>query len=994
MCCRQGLSFVVMDSDDDQPCGAPGAGAMASASSARAPIVTTSTLSGQSCAAYPDSAAPRTALQLQETPLAAHHIVSCDAVIGPKLIVVIIATPQGRWHKQLQQSKSSAARKLREELLQSCADSSSFRSAAGINCSSSGVGSSSISISTQRVVGIAVINSWELLNHATDDFTSSLCNCLLQTYRRSRSLHFLHHTFLASAALERHSDISCDVYSSDPARLGQMLINDLGSERVSGATTCFGTDCSIGTSVFDTVCSWQQRYGPNLDVVAWPAFFPVAFALACGQLRKDVTALVPRDSFREWEIPVLPPRSLRRKLQNLPGAKAATVTQFAAQELGQRSGSSWKRKRLQLGDAENQLNAVEASCEVRNQQQFKAHALKMLKFFYPRDWRHRAAELAGQHKSLSRAAIERSRVRFDVAAMLWQRHQAGQNSFFRYISSDASPQMSQSHEVFVSVERVALRTALHDLHLGGVAQSSFTSRLLPLRTLGQGKTVLQDKIAAHIHQTWLEYGPRIEDVRVALGSVRQVLTDMGVEFGMANYPDVVSEVLRDVTPSCPDSFPTGQYLFPFAIQVPGVLHVLDWVVRQVVETLPFWPAWQATAKRICQYVHSQNHRSLLQRIIRDKAPDQQQASELCGQLDKGMTRFAQWRWKTLHFVVSDLIRIEDALKFVGATCDDFSKALAIRDCSAANALRAAFLDDWSQVRAVAFVIRRIFDFMSWVQGCDCHEEQLRAGQQVSCSMKGCRCRTLAHQVAAVVQQLQEDRASLLPGQFGAVDVACINAALTQGILCIRAKLHWVSELPYLVWQACYYFTCSVRACCARRKHVPRLQSHSYHTVRARLVRVWFAVLLVLVFLTLHECCVFARRRCAATWFVILRPTTAQLLREWLPCTMIKCWMSNGQRECTGCRISCCLQTATVWVLICEPLLQAVQCQPDFGQRSPLIKRACWTTASWKDRMPASGELHGQLRPALLLGGQRPLDSDRTSALGQLLQTAVCLRECS
>ena len=55
--------------------------------------------------------------------------------------------------------------------------------------------------------------------------------------------------------------------------------------------------------------------------------------------------------------------------------------------------------------------------------------------------------------------------------------------------------------------------------------------------MGQGKSGLEDKLAAQVHPSWCEYGHDTEDVRTAIGHVRQVLTDMGVEFGMANLSD-------------------------------------------------------------------------------------------------------------------------------------------------------------------------------------------------------------------------------------------------------------------------------------------------------------------------------------------------------------------------------------------------------------------------------------------------------------------------
>ena len=59
------------------------------------------------------------------------------------------------------------------------------------------------------------------------------------------------------------------------------------------------------------------------------------------------------------------------------------------------------------------------------------------------------------------------------------------------------------------------------------------SRSLPMVTLGACRMGLAEKTQALVHQTWLDYGPRLEDVRVANLEVRQCFSDMGTELGLA-----------------------------------------------------------------------------------------------------------------------------------------------------------------------------------------------------------------------------------------------------------------------------------------------------------------------------------------------------------------------------------------------------------------------------------------------------------------------------
>ena len=329
-----------------------------------------------------------------------------------------------------------------------------------------------------------------------------------------------------------------------------------------------------------------------------------------------------------------------------------------------------------------------------------------------------------------------ARVRLDVTAMLWQRQWASEHTVYRYLACDASPQVSQSYEVFVTVERSVNRAAC-DTCFDLVDIEQIHSRMLPLATLGQGRTALADKVAALIHQLWCENGPSQSSVRHACQDVRQILTDMGVEFGLANYPDVINDVVKATGWDKANVVESRALacLFPYALQVPGLLHILDWVIREGVQSLSFWPAWQAKAKRVLQYLHGHNHREIIKQIIRQRDTDSARGDTLSSTLKTSTGRFAKWRWRTLMGAVDDLGRVEEALVCLCLLSTDFAKDLAIRDSSSAQALRAAVADEtfWHQAKAIRMVITRLMGFMQWVSGCKCHEELLRQGKAIRCA---------------------------------------------------------------------------------------------------------------------------------------------------------------------------------------------------------------------------------------------------------------------
>ena len=77
------------------------------------------------------------------------------------------------------------------------------------------------------------------------------------------------------------------------------------------------------------------------------------------------------------------------------------------------------------------------------------------------------------------------RVRLDVVAMLASRElYSRRGPLFRYLASDASPQADQSVEVFVSVERIIVRSAVTGKAMSNIIPDNLVERSLPICTLG------------------------------------------------------------------------------------------------------------------------------------------------------------------------------------------------------------------------------------------------------------------------------------------------------------------------------------------------------------------------------------------------------------------------------------------------------------------------------------------------------------------------------
>ena len=706
---------------------------------------------------------------------------------GCLCVVALISTQYGRWQRELMDNNFLAADNAKQILRQRCAGITAVDMSSA--CANS-------------LIGFGLMRSWKLKERETSPCRSALRACLSHEHLRSSALHFLEHEFLATAELLAPVMLPDSVDGMSAADLGTFAYGLAHKVMCTIKSASEFRADPLGTHrVSELVAAWKLTPNVHKNVFAWPAIPLVITALLHGRLLADMTAVVPRNTFRTWQPGCMPSRRSRQGLMGTPGAIGEHL---AYMETHQASAAHPERKRQkQRMVTEDLLNAIECGAELKDQNRFEASALKTLKFFYPHDWADRKQALVASGKVMpKRSTMRLGRVRLDVAAMLSHRKLVRKKQFYRYVSVDASPQLQRSYEALVTAERIVGKTDIENKTFHEVTPFCCITRILPLATLGQGRTALSDKAVAHIHQTWCEYGPERSAVRTACSNVRQVLSDMGVEFGIANYVDVINDCIPAFSTDKHQLSQRG-FLYPFALQVPGLLHILDWVVRETVESFNFWPTWQAKAKRILQYTHSANHRGLLRQIISDHNANGTEAATMTHSLLTSTGRFAKWRWKTLSQATKDLSRVESAFRFVAGCCSEFQKSLSIRDSAAAAALHVACSDSktWNQAHVVSWVIEPLMNFMKWVQGCACHEDQLLRGEEVHCSMKGCRATELGQRLRACLDELQDYRQRFRCGMFfPEVDTMEVKSALTKAMVCLSTKLHWVNELPYLVWQ--------------------------------------------------------------------------------------------------------------------------------------------------------------------------------------------------
>ena len=282
------------------------------------------------------------------------------------------------------------------------------------------------------------------------------------------------------------------------------------------------------------------------------------------------------------------------------------------------------------------------------------------------------------------------------------------------------------------------------------------------------------------------------DVRRANMDVRQCLSDMGTELGIADSMDNVGMCVG--RPS-EDSAASG-HLYPLALCVPGCQHILDSALVRGLESLAWWPDWQKSAKTTCQWLGPKMHRDLLAGLIAKQSVSAQSLEVLLKSLTNAVDTFAEWRWKSLANVTKYLCRVHEAV--VAATA---SISCATQLASGPDGQASVFLSSaqdgafWSKARALGLLTKPITDMSSWLGGCECHEAERQRGQTVKCGWAGCRAPQLASRVVETLRQLEDVR-DQVSGQTDGVSHA---ATTVMGTL--EMKMAWVNHGPYLIRQA-------------------------------------------------------------------------------------------------------------------------------------------------------------------------------------------------
>ena len=641
-----------------------------------------------------------------------------------------------------------------------------------------------ISADTHFVAGVAVVRKWRFVRGAVSHHHVWDMVEACKAFHRFRSgQRFIEHEIIASATIcvDDGSFVAVPPeVAAMPARIG----GQRALPRIESASAAFlvtkGALSGQRGRVRDLLAMWRERYHiHDAECMAWPATPLLCLGMAAGVWYGDVS--VKHQRVMSGQITVAPvgisDRTLRRFAQL--DVEVRQPDNAVSEEIWDIHAGSMKRFR-----PEHMLGMLRASEHVNQRQNLKKSLVNAIRFLKPRLAQLPAASVV--HDMVAHRTCQvRNIISLDMASMLCNRRlykASGQS--YRYLAYDASPQCG--HEFFVSVERVVARSALQD-SMGSGQPPLVETRLLPLCVLGASRMSLAAKTQAHIHQTWLEYGPAVSDVRKANRDVRQCLSDMGTEFGIVEARDVVGACLGQ-----PDLDCDASWLYPLALAIPGPQHIIDSCLHRGLESLPWWPDWQRLAKAVCQWLRPAMHRDLLVHRLEGLGGPEAVTKAHVASLRFSCESFAQWRWKTLKRVTKHLGRMEAAV--IVATGGLSASHLSSKDTGSA----ATFLEGvgqhvfWQRCRFLGQLVDPLMEFSSWVRGCDCHQQDRMAGKCVRCDWAGCRAPHVGRRFEQALQAVDQLRAS------GCQDMSRAASAILASL---DLKMRWAKHTPYMIWEA-------------------------------------------------------------------------------------------------------------------------------------------------------------------------------------------------
>ena len=712
-----------------------------------------------------------------------------DPVHGEAILVSVIADKKGKWHKVLGQKWSSARR--RDQLLKHLGDPGTMVHGECV------------------LVGFAVLYSWSLERPPR---SSAVCELLLdaltQHNRQAQRATLLSHKVLMAASLAipleiKPSEVSTVNWWARCRSEDLFLIGPGGFPRSS----VDGTRRLPG---------WEKHSHVNDKGVhsayIWKVWGPLARGLVERSLPYDLTMVtgLARSSGLA-SLPVKPPDHILRSesidttARWISDVGLANVDEPKLDRPGYLTAFEWNPEvkiqsaslYMETMSCERQNLVVNKACDLVEMVRGNISDIVIKQSHFPTSTDSVEVKDVIPCKSVVLDAVKQ----MDMAAMRARREWYAVNGpVFRYLFIDASP--IGGIEVLNTVE-ITIRQVLVGGSAMSVKHEAIERRRLPGISMGVGSCDGAAKTAGSLHQSWLEYGPSEHSLRQICIATRMIMSDMGVERVIVNYFDIISWYIGGHDIDKLDNVDRLSFLYPNALQVVGPLHIIDWLIRETLASVKWFPEFLKHCKLVLQYLNQKSHRDYMIEKLKEKMDPGPELDEMTDGFSTACNRFANWRWRSIKTASESYRGYCAPLRHATAHEDVRTWSSKEADALKAIALTCSHPDEEDKARAIDYIIEEPMLLLGWITGCDCHEQERRQGQKVNCKKAGMRAPGFERQVRMTMHRIEEKRDSLQPGQFGpSVDVAELHAVMTQLIGRMQAKLlSWLEDIPYLLWQA-------------------------------------------------------------------------------------------------------------------------------------------------------------------------------------------------
>ena len=386
----------------------------------------------------------------------------------------------------------------------------------------------------------------------------------------------------------------------------------------------------------------------------------------------------------------------------------------------------------------------------------------------------------------SKSTRHRSRLSLDVAFMLQARQQTCQ-PYIRFGWADSSPQFTRDwllsaqdairESDLVSVAAAAdvlweerRRREVSDSRgavFGDIELAEWLEEVAKQHTillhgirrhdnvpvaLGRGATQLADKVSALLHAWCLECSDR-PSLRRFLNSFHSFTTDMGTELGVSRFhyagldqesmmpewlrkpiPDVLVDNGGDISEDDDSANPS---FLPHALQVPGMLHIVFNLTKELAHALPDWEWFWEKLKMVEKLVGDRPRREVYVHFcLRGSVLAHKEAD-----FDVGAPTLYESRWNEVHdFCCAVRVRMstlrctwnEDNYKR-GAGGEKDKDDKQFKPQVITDAVRDPyFVAYWDMMLALGSVPKTL---AGWTEGCCCHEDLLFGREDRSANEK-------------------------------------------------------------------------------------------------------------------------------------------------------------------------------------------------------------------------------------------------------------------